>query len=116
SGSSATLLKLLVPSLGTDSKVAQLSITTSSGTATHQIVVNPPPIVPVGKPLVSNVSGTLPTITAGGQYTLSFKIDATGVSTQETYAIGASWSNPVPASIATSAWSGTTTLIGVQGG
>jgi hypothetical protein len=116
SGSSATLLKLVVPSLSGLPKAAQLSITTANGTATHTIVVNPPVVVPVGKPTISNVSGKVGPITPGGQYTYSFLIDANAVTTTESYLVAATWQNTLPASIPSATWNGPTQLIGVQGG
>jgi hypothetical protein len=115
-GSSATLLKLVVPALNGLPKDAQLRVSTVNGSASRNVHVVPPVVIPQGKPTISNVSGSLGTINAGSQYTFSFAVDATSVSTSESYIVAASWANAQPAAVPASAWSNTTRLIGVPSG
>src|SRR3954469_18492818 len=114
-GSTSTLLKFAVPGIAGLPKQAELVVQTE-GTARRSIRVVPAGVLPEGRPTLSDVSGSLGTIEAGHQYTLSFRIDAGGVSIPETYRVEVSYENTQPASVPASAWTGATALIGVGDG
>jgi hypothetical protein len=113
-GSTSTLLKLAVPGIAGLPKDAELSVQTANGTARRTIHVVPAVVLPEGRPVLSNVSGSPGTIETGHQYTFSFRIDAGSVSIGETYNVGLSYANALPATVPASAWSAASTLIGVS--
>jgi hypothetical protein len=115
-GCTATLLRLAVPGIAGLPKDAELAVQTTAGTARRSIHVVAAVVLPEGRPTLSNTSGSLGTISAGGQYTFSFRIDATSVSIPERYRVDVAYDNALPASVPASAWSAATALIGVAGG
>lgn len=112
-GSTSTLLKLAVPGIGGLPKDAELAIQTTRGTARRTLHVVPAVVVPEGRPVLSNVSGSPGTIVAGQQYTFSFRIDAGSVSIPETYNVGISYENTAPATVPPTAWVAASSMIGV---